>query len=216
MNLQVMYALMLATWLLSLYRYPLLDTAGRYLSLFIGCAFLTEIFARAGLVFMRHNLYLYNVSFFYQMPLLCLYFNYSIGAFRKHHIGFWLAGLEVLLILLNMIYVEPIFIFNKNSVVMHSVLVIFMALYNLLELMRDDSGRHLRHTPTFWIAIVLAVHWLTAFMNFSLLIYLEVRVVELMKYWVPFVNFCNTTAYLALFLIFLFIPKMNKAAHANQ
>ena len=215
-TLLLVFVLMLAAWLISMLRYAQLNTAQRYLSVYFGTVMITEFFATVSGRALGDNLYIYNIANFLQLPMLCLYFNYSIQSLRKRRIGIWLAGLEVVLFALNLIYLEPITIFNKNPLLLHSVLMVFMGLSYLLELMGKEQTRRTQDIPGFWISIILTFYWLTAFVNYSLYNYFEVRGSVFSKYWGPVVESILIITYVAFILVFLLLPRMKRAAGSPE
>ena len=94
-----------------------------------------------------------------ELALVNLYFLYT--CFRRPARAAIITALllPVALAGANMLWLQPIQVYNSNMLMAQSILIIAMALYALYRMMRSDHLLHITAYPHFRIWVILLVLW---------------------------------------------------------
>lgn len=149
-------------------------------------------------------------NFFNPFELLCfsLYFNYSVDVFRKRNIGWYIAGLGIVIGIIN-VTARSIFLFNSYYLLFEGFTVNAMSLFALFRLFIKNDALQFRKYPHFWFPVTFLMFWSITFLNWGLYDYLILTLKRDKLYIDLVITFINIFTYLAMGLILFLFPKMH-------
>lgn len=122
-----------------------------------------------------NNLFLYH--FFTWGELVSIsYYILRLMLNKPYFVFFTLSGVYTIFEILNVVYWEPLHIFNSNGGAVSNLLILILSMYYMLQLSKSDDILHFQTLPAFWYisgflvnaaisAIVFIVYKLYALFN---------------------------------------------------
>lgn len=153
----------------------------------------------------------YSVNFFFEFCLTCLYFNYSIPQFEKKSVGIIIAILGSVIGLINASFIEPDVALKLNFCTFANIVIIALSIYSLYSMIIKRNDPKFMYNPHFWIASALMVFYLSDFTfwgMYNVIIQYPDLIVKPLLHTIH--AFLVILFYLALDLVFLFIPFLKK------
>lgn len=182
-----------------------LDEAARIFLLMVAVSFLGELAAFCTAVVYRNNLPAYNISSIIEMVILCFYFNYIIGPFRKHHLGIIIGAVSLIVAILTLIYGQPITKVNNYFMVYQGIVIISMSMIYQVQLLRQHPYLGFKDIPHYWFTSALMFFWTLTVLNWAFYDYLYVRFPVhrmLLNYAIALVALITYLAFCATFLLY--------------
>jgi len=193
-----------------IYRYKILDTASKVLSILICCAFLNECAAFYLARKFHDNLPLYAIYCFLEFGLICIYFNYIIDIFIQRNLGIYIAITGIILGILNLIFIQNLNSLDSYFLFLEGLSIIGMSLFAFFRLLLRQDTLHLFKYQHFWFISILVFFWSITFLNWGLYDYINMRVGhEAWKINAGLLVISSFT-YTCFGVVFLLYPKMQK------
>lgn len=208
--MEVAYNIILLTaTLASLIQYKKLDKASQYIVIFLAFTLCSELIASWAAHQFRQNNPVYNIANLIDYTLICLYFNNTIPSFKRKRIGLTFIITGAILYILNLAFLQSIYILNTNFLAFESTTIVGMCLYYFYDFLKSDT--YLKRLPLqFWTTSLLLVfwsftlfHWLVGFY----LMYSKGDISDLPYYITMLVS---TLTYLSFGILFFNYRKMSQ------
>lgn len=184
-----------------------LTTADRFLAVLLGITLVGELLAWLAAYFWRSNMEIYHFFNPVQLLVLSLYFNYSVRVLRRLQLGWYLAGVGVVLELLNSCYLQPLTTDNMNGVLLNAVLVIIYCLFALYQVLMDEE-RAARQFALFWVSLALLLYWSITFTGWAMYPLPGPDKMAFLKVFLVLLAGTNYALYFQLALVFFFYQKL--------
>jgi hypothetical protein len=149
-------------------KFAMLDKALKIFSVGLVTSLIAECAALWAAVKFNNNFPVYAIANITDLVIVCLYFNYSVPAFKKRGIGIYLAILSVIAGVLNLVFLESLFVLNDNFINFQGILIIALCLFSMYQQLFIADNKMMRFTPHFKIAALLLVYWVISFLNWGL------------------------------------------------
>lgn len=140
----------------------------KMLTFYLGATLLSECVA-AWLSYRYHNnMPAYHVYSPVSLALVALYYNYSLSAFRKYRVGYYVAAAGIVAAVLNTIYLQHLMELDSYMVLFSGLCTIAMALYAMLHILgRNDKP--VKRNIHFWISFIFLIYWICTYLIWALL-----------------------------------------------
>lgn len=186
-------------------RYRILSRADRFIALLLIATLLAEATAKVFALVYENNLIVYQIFTPLQFMLIALYF-------RHVHSGTWIGRLSLIagsagiaLGIFTYFYIPPDR-FDTYVLLTEGLCIIFLSLFTVTHLFRQESVHLLRH-PVFWVSMILAAFWIVATIWYNT--YNQIVDMGLFRYaYFTFVGM-NYLHYSGLALLLLLYPKLH-------
>ena len=192
----------------SIYRFKLLDSGSKVISILVCCALINEGVAYYFAKKFHNNLPVYSIYCLLEYGLLCLYFNNIIDVFIKKNIGMYIGLTGILLGLLNLTFLQHWNSYNSNFLFLEDLAVIGMSLFAFFRLLLKHDALNLFKYHHFWFICILIFFWSITFLNWGLYNYFNLK----LQHAAWKINFGITVVgvitYLSLGCVFLLYPKI--------
>jgi hypothetical protein len=123
------WAVVLAAFFISVVSFRKLELPLKFISLLLGYDLLSEMTAHIAAVRFHNNMPVYHVSVPVTALFTSLYYNYSVPAFRRYHVGWLIAAVSILVSVLNTALLQPLDTFNNNAMLFIGCTTIGMAFF---------------------------------------------------------------------------------------
>lgn len=202
---------LLAAFLCSIYRYKTLDIGAKILSLLLLETFTAEVIAALFAIKHQNNVFIYNIQCIIYFSLISLYFNYTIDVFRKRNIGVIISLFGIIVGCLNIMYFQPLTIYNTYFIFFEGIMIISMALFYFFRMLINTEQFIIYKNAHFWFAVIFILLWNLSFINWGLLDYFMFRLQHMVWIISLSVLLINIFTYSALGFILLIYPKLKVA-----
>lgn len=193
----------------AIFRFRETNLSLRYLCAFLWLGAVTEIVGKIFVILFHTNLPVYNVSVFIEFVIICLFFNRTIGTFRRSNIGVFIAGLGLLFGVINMVFFQPITVINSNFAFFECLCVVCFSLYAMYKMMSHPDILLTKETY-FWICVTFLIYQCASIWNWGIYSYILRHSPEKTILMNISLLIINIMVYCSYFLILLFYPKMRR------
>jgi len=152
--------------IISIIQIKKMATSFRLLSSLICVSFATELVAYWAAVKYGNNYVVYNIYSYIEFALICLYFNYSIDIFKKHHIGIFIAICGTLWNLANTVFLQPLDKPNFNFMAVETLAIIYMSMNAIY--IHFKNGSRFGNNLHFTIASLFVLNWMISFLHWGM------------------------------------------------
>jgi len=98
-----------------------------------------------------HNLPLYHINSLVELWIVSFYVLKKITG-KNFSPAFWAVNVAyTCFFIFNILFLEPLSVFNSNSAGLASLVILFLSMYYLLALSKSDEILHFQTLPSFWI-----------------------------------------------------------------
>ena len=193
--------------LASLIQFKKLDKASKYIAALISLNFIVETSAAWGAFVYHQNNIIYNIHGPIDLLIICLYFNTVIESFNKNNTGIIIGVFGAVVAILNVLFIQDIFVLNTNFLALQSVLVVAMCLYYYYDFLLNDTFQ--KKLPIhFWFTSLLLIFW--SFTLFHWLVGLNIaNNGEIVSWPYTVIMIVISIIYLSFGLLFLNYKKLN-------
>jgi hypothetical protein len=190
------------------FRYKHTDKASRFICILIWLSFLSELIARYTTKKYHNNMPVYAIYGFLEFIMVSLYFNYSIDTFRKHHIGYFIAAVGVIIGVANSIWYQPIDTLNTLYIFLECIGIVCMSLYSFYRLLLTNTTLKLHNRVHFWIPCIFLFNWCATLSSWGMYDHFRTAVKDRTPILNISLSIVSILTYLAFGIIFLLYPKM--------
>jgi hypothetical protein len=123
------------------------------LFMMIYLAFSIVLFGITNLLSVKHinNMLFYHISSLIELWLVSYYILRKTTG-RNFPASFWVINtIYSCFFIYNILFLEPLGVFNSNSAGFSSLIILFLSMYYLLTLSKSDEILHFQVLPSFWI-----------------------------------------------------------------
>ncbi len=188
-------------------RFRRLDSASKILLLLLAITTTSEFVCLIRIESHLGKAPIYHVYSVIEIILTTAYFLKTIKSYHFPAKFIISSVIWLLLGILNVIFLQPIYKFNSNYLLLESICTIAMSLYTLYTMLVNDTIHNVLKYPHFWTWSLLLLLWSSSFFFWG---YYEVLT---QKGWAYLPAAANTQAiinilvYFGIGLTFLFYPK---------
>ena len=204
----IYYSSILISVVVAVIRFKQLDLATKVLGVLMIVDFINEISAFWIGIKYGNNMPTNNIHSIIEFVLICLYFNYSIDALMKKRIGYYIAGIGIILGLINMVSIQGITKLNSYFLILEGATIIGLSLFAFFRQLADHDTLRLYRYPHFWFTTILFFFWSSTFFNWVLYDYLNANYLSLSWIFNLSILIVNTLTYLCISCILFLYPKM--------
>lgn len=200
-------AIILGASISSLLRWKLLSKADLWICLLLCLAFVQESVSFFYEQKYQNNYPTYHFYTPVELSFICFYFVRSLRLKRPNLTSGIMAGVCVLLSVLNTIYLQPLKHINSNYLLIEGCICIsfcLLSFYNIL--LRDDYAPSKQ--VQFWITIAFLFYWSLSYVNLGLYGSLAKTPKSIEKILTYTLYFANILFYIGMGVIFLRYPKL--------
>ncbi len=191
-------------------RFKLLDKASRVFFLLLLISFVTECLAILVAFKYGNNLAVYNLANLSQIFVIAVYFNYTIKLFEQWNLGYLIGLLSALFGVLNLIYFEPINVYNSNFFLYQTILVISLGLSLYIQFLYFEHYFKMHNSVHFWLVLVLMFFYALNYGNMSLYKYLTEHLPESKSAIDAAIVILNGITNVCFAVIFFLYPKFKR------
>lgn len=201
-------SLLFLIFIIGLIRYRRSGIPLRIMTLILGTTICSEFFSHYAAVHYKNNMPVYHLYAPVLLFLIAMFYNYSLPAFRKNKIGYWIGVSGIVVAALDIKFLEPLDTLNTNFMLLEGVCIIAMALYAFYYLYTDSSITELKKNHLFWISLALLFYWCSTFVGWALLkVLIMVKKKEELTSVYDGLWVINLLTYLAIGIVFLIKQK---------
>lgn len=152
----------------------------------------------------------YAIYCLIEFAIISIYFNNSIDTFKKNNLGYIIGAFGVCLGVINIIFIQGMYILTSYFLVFEGIFIIGMGLFSFFRLLLRNDQLNLNKYPDFWFTTILMVFWSITFITWALYNYFMERY-DAYEHVVSFsIRAIGGLFYLSISCVFLFYPKMQK------
>lgn len=129
------------------------DVAKNEPVIFLYCLVNTVLFSIADTLAHRHtnNMLFYHFDSLIELWLVSFFILRKITG-KSFSTAFWAINLVyTFFFIVNVLFLEPLKVFNSNSAGLSSLIILFLSMYYLLALSKSDDILNFQRLPSFWI-----------------------------------------------------------------
>jgi len=191
-------------------RYRHFDAGTRIIFFLVVVDMLSESIGFYTAIRYHSNAITYNISAVLDFFLLNMYFNDVIDVFYKRRIGWYIAGVSVVLWILNLIFLQPIDVFGTNFLFVEGFVIIAVSLFGFFRLLLHHDQLRLFRYHHFWFITMILLYWSLTFLNFGFYSLITIKVIKRAWVMISIIWMANVLLYLGIAIVFLLYPKMQK------
>lgn len=199
--------ILLIVALFAIARFKHVNNGTRYICVLLWLEALTEAIGKFTAIHYQTNIPVYNISFFTEYIIICLFFNQIIGKLKKNNIGVIIAFWGLMFGVANMLFLQPVRTINSGFNFFECLCVTCLCLY-AMYLMMFDPEIHLAKETYFWICITLLFYQCTSLWNWGIYSYIVRHSADKSVLMNTSLLIVNIVTYCSFFFILFFYPKM--------
>jgi len=204
-QLSITLVVVAISFLCGLYRYRLLDTAGKVIVFLLFAVFTVEVVAHWFAKRYHNNLGVYNIFGLIEISFIILYFGYSNNFFGNKRIVYFLLIFGLLLGVTNFAFFESFTKLNSIYLFFEGFTTIVLALVSFYRMLLFDEELRLHKHPHFWFASVFLFFWSITYLNWGLFPLLKNQ--QTIEHVIFFIWIVNIVTYGSIGVIFQLYPK---------
>ncbi len=208
-ELYIDLAIVATSFISGVCRFKRLDTAGKLLLLLLAAMFFDEVVAHIYALKYHNNIRVYNIYSIIEFAIMALYFNYSVDAFRKKGVGYYILVAGLIFAIVNYSFIQPINTFNSFYLFFEGFTVVTLALIAFYRMLMYNEDLKLYTYHHFWFTAIFLFFWSITFLSWGMFPMFKNK--EIIKQMILFIWVANVISYGAVGLIFLLYPKMKTA-----
>ena len=200
-------SLLILAALISLYRWPILSRADRWVCLLLCATLLQESLAEYFKVQFKNNFITYHIYTPIELFIIALYFDQSMRFKHPYRVGISIGILGIILSIINTVYFQPIHTFNSYYLLFEGCIVVSLCLLSFYKLLiREDIIT--RRMSNFWLTMCFLFYWSLTYVNLGLFTVQIGRDDMLAKVFTWTLYLANLLFYFGLALVFLRYKKL--------
>lgn len=204
-QLYIYLALLAFTFLFSLYRNKTCEQELKIISILLGLTLLSESIAHWAAVHLHNNNFVYHIFAPLQLFIIALFYQQALPPFGRYKLGWVIGSTGIIIAVLNAIFFQPLKVLNTYFLLFEGLLVIAIALYSFLALLKDKTERPFFRVPLFWVSTALLFFWCSDFMGLILIKMLQIRKMQqqlhVVYMWTWIVNIFTYSLLGSLFIL---------------
>ncbi len=153
---------------------------------------------------------LYAIYCLLEFGLIAIYFNYSIDVFRKYNIGYYIGLLGLVLGLINILFIQGLYILTSYFLVFEGIFIIGMGLFSFFRLLLKNDQLQLNRYPHFWFTTILLFFWSMTFISWALYDYFSIKHDKFAAVIDSSIHTVGSLFYVSICCVFLLYPKMER------
>jgi hypothetical protein len=167
LNFVIYYTLLVLTNLVSLWIWPKLNKAERYLAILVLTTAINE-----GIIFLlqvenKPSMSIYHIYSVVELCLLSMFFQESVSLLKERKIAFSVTMLGIGFALINAWFFQPLETMNTNFLLFEAALVIICCLFSLHQVLTKEL-RPAHKFRLFWLSCLMLVYWGVTFTGWGL------------------------------------------------
>lgn len=143
-----------------------------------------------------------------EFAMISIYFNSSIDVFRKYHIGYIIGCAGVVVGVLNIVFLQGLYILSSYFLVFEGLFIIGISLFSFFRMLLKDDSLHLYKYVNFWFTTILIAFWSVTFITWALFNYFTYHKHAFLSSLQTLITTIGTLFYFCISLVFLLYPKM--------
>jgi hypothetical protein len=209
--LNIYYVSFLFSSICAIFRFRELDASSKIFSIYVWVSSLNEIVA---IFFAKHfhtNISEYDIYCLIEFGLVSVYFNSSIDVFKEKNIGYYVGAVGIILGMINMIFIQGLYILSSYFLVFEGIFIIAMGLFSFFRQLLKNDQLQLHKFPHFWFTTILVFTWSFTFMFWSLYNYFSFKHDSFSSMIENSIHAVGILFYCSISCVFIFYPKMRKS-----
>ncbi len=204
-------ASMILAFVIALLKIRIIQRAYKVVVILLGITILNEFVGDIVARQYHSNIIVYSIYNPIQLFIISCYFNYTIGEFKKRHLGLLIGGAIGFAGLLYGLFVQKANEFNGLFLLTESIIIVGMCLYAFYELLLADDDLNLTTYSHFWITCIFLFFWLSTFLFWGLYDFMIGKLGINPSLIHVILLIINVVTYLGFAVVFLFYDKMQKS-----
>lgn len=189
------------------FNYKRLDLPSKLIPYLLGLTFIAEASAFYIAIKIGNNMFIYQIFNPIEFLIISCYFNFSISAFKRNHIGIYIGIFGIILGILNAVYLQPINTSNYYFLVFEGLSIVFMALYSFNRMFLSNN-LDLLSNPHFWFSFILLTFWSITYTYWGMHEMIDIGAIHIVKYIGSVLMILNIITYSGFgFILFHFFSK---------
>lgn len=194
----------------SIYNYKWLDDSAKIFCVYLGYTLIAECIATYSAIAFHNNLPVYAIYNLGEIVLMAMYFNYNIVLFKRYNVGFYIAGIGLLLGIPDVLFFEGVNSIDAYFMFFEGFCIIGMCLVAFFTLLMQPERIDLRKYPHFWIISIVLLYRSVTYIYWGLYDVFLVRLGDDMFIIYRSILALNIICYSIIGVLYLLYPKMQK------
>jgi hypothetical protein len=192
----------------ALMKWKWLDISARILCILVWITLIEESLAAFAAIHSGNNLLILRFFSLIESAFIALYFNYSIGWFRRYRLGYVLAIVSFIVWMTDFHYLKGLRHLSGRYMYYEGTMIITLSIVAMVQPLRSASYVNLSNNPRFQIAAALLLFWsftIMAFACYNSFAHLPKLITSAFSYCLCIINY---VFYSSLAVIFFRYPKI--------